>query len=197
MSNDAYKVLGKDTQRHDGIAKVTGREKYASDLVLPNMLHARILKSPYPHAKVKSIDVSGVTGEAVTTLVPDEVPDVLFCPRLVSIPSSTYKDWRVLTDNPRFVGEPIAAVAAESEEEAQAALEQIKVEYEEFPSVFDALESMKDGAVPIHTDIKLADDQLKIKNNIACSLDIEEGGVETGFAHCDHIIEHTYWTNRR
>ena len=197
MSNHAYKVLGKDTQRQDGIAKVTGREKYASDIVLPQMLHARILKSPYPHAKVKSIDVSGVTGDGVTTLVPEEVPDLLFCPRLVSIPSSTYKDWKVLADNPRFVGEAIAAVAAESEEEAQAALEQIKVEYEQLPSVFDALESMKDGAVPIHTDIELADDQIKIENNIACSLDIEEGDVETGFAHCDHIIEHTYRTNRR
>ena len=197
MSNHAYKVLGKDTQRQDGIAKVTGREKYASDIVLPNMLHARILKSPYPHAKIKSIDVSGVTGDGVTTLVPDETPDLLFCPRLVSIPSSTYKDWKVLADNPRFVGEPIAAVAADSEEEAQAALEQIKVEYEEFPAVFDAIESMKDGAFPIHTDIELADDPIKIENNVACSLDIEEGDVETGFIHCDHIVEHTYRTNRR
>ncbi len=197
MSNHAYKVLGKDTQRQDGIAKVTGREKYASDIVLPNMLHARILKSPYPHARVKSIDVSGVTGDAVTSLVPDEIPDVLFCPRLVSIPSSTYKDWKVLSDNPRYVGEPIAAVAAESEEEAQAALEQIKVEYEQFPAVFDALESTKDDAPAIHTDIELADDRIKIENNIACSLDIEEGDVELGFTHCDHIVEHTYRTNRR
>jgi len=195
MSN--YKVLGKDTQRQDGVAKVTGREKYASDIVLPNMLHARILKSPYPHARVKSIDVSGITDESVTTLTPAELPDVLFCPRLVSIPSSTYKDWKVLADKARYVGEPIAAVAAETEEDAQAALELIKVEYEQLPAVFDAKEALKDSAEPIHTVIGLADDEITIENNIACSLSIEEGDSEKGLMECDHIIEHTYRTNRR
>ena len=195
MSN--YKVLGKDTQRQDGIAKVTGREKYASDIVLPNMLHARILKSPYPHAEIKSIDVSGITDESVTTLTPAELPDVLFCPRLVSVPSSTYKDWKVLADKARYVGEPIAAVAAESEEDAQAALELIKVEYEQLPAVYDAKEALKDSTEPIHTVIGLADDEIAIENNIACSLSIEEGDSEKGLMECDHVIEHTYRTNRR
>ena len=192
-----FNVLGRDTWRQDGIAKVTGREKYASDLSLPNMLYARIVKSPYSHARVKSIDTSKITDPTITTLTPDEVPDVTFCPRLVSIPSSTYKDWKVLSDKPRYVGEPIVAVAAESEEAAQHAIEAIDVEYEPLSAVFDPLESMKPSTEPIHTDIMLADDWIKIENNIACSLNIIEGEPEKGFAEADYIVEETYRTNRR
>ena len=82
--SQSYNVLGRDTQRQDGVAKVTGREKYASDLALPHMLHARILKSPYPHARVKSIDTSKITDPTVFTLTPDEAPDVTFCPYISS-----------------------------------------------------------------------------------------------------------------
>jgi xanthine dehydrogenase molybdenum-binding subunit len=128
-SKPAFKVLGRDTPRQDGVAKVTGREIFASDMTLPNMLYGRILKSPYAHAKVKSMDVSKAEAMGAVTLTPDEIPDVKYCPRLVSVPSSTYKDWKVLADKGHYVGEPIAAVAAESEEEAQRAMEAIEVEY--------------------------------------------------------------------
>ncbi|TRO54641.1 xanthine dehydrogenase family protein molybdopterin-binding subunit, partial [Candidatus Bathyarchaeota archaeon] len=198
MSNTStFNVLGKDTQRQDGIAKVTGREQYASDLYIPHMLYARLVKSPYPHARVKSIDTSEVSDPTIVTLTPDEVPDVVFCPRIVSIPSSTYKDWKVLTSTPKYVGEAIVAVAAESEEAAQQAVEAIDVVYEPLPAVFDALESMKPETEPVHTDIMLADDWIKIENNIACSLDIVEGDPEKGFNEADYIVEETYRTNRR
>ena len=196
-SASKFKVLGKDTQRQDGIAKVTGKEKYASDLSLPHMLCARVLKSPYPHAKVKRIDISKVSDPNTTIITPDEVPDVTFCPRLVSVPSSTYKDWKVLTGKPRYVGEPVAAVASETEEAAQLAIETIEIEYEQLPAVYDALESMKPTSELIHTDIMLADDWIKVKNNIACSLDITEGDVDKGFEEADCIVEETYYTNRR
>ncbi|MBE0633757.1 xanthine dehydrogenase family protein molybdopterin-binding subunit, partial [Candidatus Bathyarchaeota archaeon] len=126
MSNTStFKVLGRDTARKDGIAKVTGREKFASDLSLRNMLHARVLKSPHAHAEVIKIDTSGAEKLGAAVLTSDEVPDVMFCPRLVSTPDSTFKDWRILTKHPRYVGEAIAAVAAETEEDAQKALEAI------------------------------------------------------------------------
>ena len=192
-----FKVLGKDTQRQDGIAKVTGMEKYASDLSLQNMLHVRLLKSPYPHAVVKKIDTSAITDPNIFTLTPNEVPDVVFCPRLVSIPSSTYKDWKVLTQKPRFVGEPILAVAAESEEAAQKAIESILIEYDQLPAVYDAIESMKHNSEAIHTDIMLANEWIKVENNIACSLDIVEGDPEKGFEEADFVVEETYRTNRR
>ncbi len=198
MSNrPAFKVLGRDTPRQDGVAKVTGREKYASDLSLPNMLHARVMKSPHAHARVKRIDVSSISDPTVVTLTPDEVPDVRFCPRLVSTPETTYKDWRVLTSKPRYVGEPIAAVAAESEEDAQRALESIEVEYEELTAVFDALESMEPGVEPIHEYIELDEETLKVGSNIACQLEIEEGDTGEGFRQADHVVERTYRTNRR
>ncbi len=198
MSNKtAFKVLGRDTQRQDGVAKVTGREKYASDLSLPNMLHARVLKSPYAHAKVKRIDVSAISDPTVVTLTPDEVPDARFCPRLMSTPEATYKDWTVLTSKPRYVGETIAAVAAESEEAAQRALESLVVEYEEFTAVFDALGSMEPGVEPIHDYIELDEETLKVESNIACHLEIEEGDTEEGFRQADHVVERTYRTNRR
>jgi len=198
MSNRLeFKVLGKDTPRQDGVAKVTGREMYASDLSLPNMLHARVLKSPHAHARVKRIDTTAITDPTVVTLTPDEVPTVRFCPRLVSTPETTYKDWRVLTSKPRYVGEPIAAVAAESEEEAQRALESITVEYEKLTAVFDALESMEPGVEPIHDTIELDEEVLQVESNIACQLEITEGDTETGFRNSDHIVERTYRTNRR
>ena len=196
-SNETYRVLGKDTIRKDGIAKVTGQEKYASDISFPNMLHARMLKSPHPHARVKSIDVSAAEALEAYTITFEEIPEVKYCPRLVSTPDSTYKDWRVLTGKPLYVGDPVAAVAAETEEEAQAALEVVKVEYETLDAVFDALESMEPGREPLHGEIILEDEVLKVENNVACELEIEEGDAEEGFRESDVIVERTYRTNRR
>ncbi|MCS7125340.1 MAG: xanthine dehydrogenase family protein molybdopterin-binding subunit [Aigarchaeota archaeon] len=192
----SYHVIGKKTIRKDGVAKVTGREKYASDIYLPNMLYARVLKSPYPHARVKSIDTSEAEKIGAVVITFKDVPDILFCPRLVSTPEATYKDWRVLTDKPSYVGEPIAAVAAETEEIAQKAIELIKVEYEVFEPSFDPLESMKDGKPKIHEKIILNDKEVIIENNIACKLELQEGDLEEAFKNSDVIIEREFKTNR-
>ncbi len=197
MSQRAFRVLGKKTIRKDGVAKVTGQEIYASDVSLPNMLHARVLKSTFPHARVKSIDVSGAEALGATVVTFEETPDLRFCPRLVSVPEATYKDWRMLTGKPRYVGEAIAGVAAESEEEAQRALEAVKVEFEPLEASFDALDSMAPGRELVHEEILLKDEVLKVRNNIACQLEITEGDVEAGFREADVIIERTYRTNRR
>ena len=160
------------------------------------MLHARMLKSPYPHARVKSIDVSGAEALGATVITFEEIPQVRYCPRLVSVPSATYKDWRVLTGKPKYVGEPIAAVAAETEELAQRALEAIEVEYERLDAAFDAEDSMG-MKTPIHEEIELENETLKVEKNIGCSLEITEGDVEEGFREADVVIERTYRTNRR
>lgn len=175
---------------------MTGREVFASDFSLPTMLHARILKSPYPHARVKSIDVSGAEALGATVVTFEEIPKVRYCPRLVSVPSATYKDWLVLTGKPKYVGEPIAAVAAETEEMAQRALEAIEVEYEHLEAAFDAMDSMKMKGL-IHKEIELEDKALKVEKNIGCTLEITEGDVEEGFKEADVVIERTYRTNRR
>ncbi len=196
MRQQGYRVIGKDTARKDGVAKVTGREVYASDISFPNMLYGRILKSPHAHAKVKSIDVSKAEAMGAVTLTPGEIPDVKYCPRLVSIPSSTYKDWKVLAEKGHYVGEPIGAVAAESEEEAQRALEAIGVEYEVLGASFDAPDAMKPNAEAIHDQIYLDEDLLEVENNIGCQLEITEGDPSSLEA-ADFVIERTYSTNRR
>ena len=169
---------------------------FASDFSLPTMLHARVLKSPYPHARVKSIDVLGAEELGATVVTFKEIPQVRYCPRLVSVPSATYKDWLVLTGKPKYVGEPIAAVAAETEELAQRALESIEVEYERLEAAFDAEDSMGMKDL-IHEEIELEDEVLKVEKNIGCTLEITEGDVEEGFREADVIIERTYRTNRR
>ncbi len=194
--NKEFRVLGKKTIRKDGVAKVTGREMFASDMSLPNMLYGRVLKSTHPHARVKSMNVAGAEAMGGVTLTPADVPDVMYCPRLVSIPEATYRDWRVLTDKPHYVGEPIGAVAAESEEEAQRALEAIKVEYETLSASFDALDAMKPDAEAIHEQIYLEDDLLDVESNIGCALDITEGDLKA-LEDADVVIERTYRTNRR
>jgi xanthine dehydrogenase molybdenum-binding subunit len=197
MSQRSFRVIGKNIKRKDGITKVTGREIYASDVSLQGMLHARVLKSSHPHAKIISIDVSGAEKMGATAITFEDVPDVKFCPRLVSTPASTYKDWKVLTRKPHYVGEAIAAVAAETEEEAQWALNAIKVEYETLDATFDALEAMEPKRIQIHDTIELEDKILKVENNVGCKLDITEGDVDAGFAEADFILERTYKTNRR
>jgi len=160
------------------------------------MLHARILKSPYPHTRVKSIDVSGAEAFGATVVTFEEIPKIRYCPRLVSVPAATYKDWQVLTGKPKYVGEPIVAVAAETEEQAQRALEAIKVEYEHLEAAFDVIDSMGMKDL-IHKEIELENKVLKVEKNIGCTLEITEGDVEEGFREADVVIERTYRTNRR
>jgi len=192
-----YVTVGKDTQRKDGVAKVTGSERFASDLSLPGMLHMRLLKSSFPHAKVLKIHTEEAEKLGAYTLTPDEVPDVKFCPRLVSTPEATYKDWHVLAKKPLYVGEPIAAVAADTEEEAQLAIEALKVDYEQLPAYFDAEESSKPGATQLHDAIELKGTIINPERNIACTLDLQEGDTDAAWKECDEVVERTYRTNRR
>lgn len=196
VQRNKFNILGTRTKRKDGIAKVTGREVFSSDMTLPNMLFARVFKSPHAHAEIKYIDVTKAEAMGAITLTQSEIPSVTYCPRLVSIPSSTYKDWNVLANKAHYLGEPIAAVAAESEWEAQEALESIKVEYNILPASFDALNSLKPEASLIHEKIKLEDDILEVKNNIGCTLNIKEGDYKA-LAKADIFVENTYRTNRR
>ncbi|MEM1677190.1 MAG: molybdopterin cofactor-binding domain-containing protein, partial [Nitrososphaerota archaeon] len=188
--------IGVKTPRKDALAKVTGRAKYAYDIYLPGMLYARVLKSPYPHARVKKIDVSRAVEMGAIVITFKDVPDVMFNPRLISTPDTTYKDWRVLTDKPRYIGEPIAAVAAESEELAQRALESIEVEYEVLEPVLDPIEAMEEGKPKIHEKIMLGNREIVVDRNIACRLEIQEGDVEEAFRNSDLIIERTFKTNK-
>lgn len=186
-----FKTIGKSATRPDAIDKVTGGRGYPVNAVLPGMLHAKLLRSPYPHARIRSIDTTRARAlpGVKAVLVPDDVPQrpitpVYFVPTLAP---SMIQDFVVMSDTVRFVGQPVAAVAATSIEIAEAALELIDVDYEELPAVFDPQQAMQDGAPQLHAHAP---------NNIAKHPVFEIGDLDAGFAQADHIFEGVYQTQR-
>ena len=151
-----FKYVGQSMPRVDAYEKVTGTAKYVTDLFFPGMLYAAVLRSPYPHAKIKKLDVS-------------KAKELKGVRAVVTSKECPYRQGIYLVDRPifatdrvRYVGEPVAAVAADSLEIAMKALDLIEVEYEPLPAVFDPLESMK-GEILIHPDLA-SYDRLPIYN---------------------------------
>ena len=131
----SYSVLGKNFTPPDVVSKVTGKAKYAEDFQADGMLHCKLLLSPMPHALVKNIDAS-------EALAMDGVIAILTADDLPPVEGAAQK---TLTNEPCFVGDPIAAIAAESETIAANALEKIKLELEPLPFTIDPLESLFPG----------------------------------------------------
>ncbi len=185
------KSVGVSIDRVDGIKKVTGQAKYVDDMKMARMLYAQVKRSPYAHAKILSID----TSEA------EKLPGVKSV-----ITGEYYKkrgglyleDKNFLTvGTAKFRGEAVAAVAAETLEIAQQAVDLIKVEYEELPAVTNAIEGMKPDAPIIHPDLgsyKVAPIFHPIAGtNISHHFKLRKGDVEKGFAESDYVTEHTYY----
>ncbi|HXG51698.1 MAG TPA: xanthine dehydrogenase family protein molybdopterin-binding subunit [candidate division Zixibacteria bacterium] len=171
---------------------MSGRAVYAADVSLPGMLWAKILRSPHAHARIARIDVSkAARARGVRAVVTGA--DVKG-----SYVGKQIRDMPVLCwDVVRFVGDRVAAVAAESADAAEEALRLIEVDYEELPAVFDPLEAMKDGAPRIHESAgryegvprdKLADD---VRNGLT-RLAWRKGDVEEGFRRADLVLEHSF-----
>lgn len=193
-------VVGTTVKRIDGIEKVTGAAQYVTDIVLPRMLHGKIKRSPYAHAKIVRIDTSKAEAlpgvRAVMTAA--DVP-----PKLLG--TLTLDQYFVARDRVRMVGEPVAAVAAETLEIAEEAMDLIEVEYEELPAVFDPEEAMKlDCPVVLHEDydnyerlIPIADMDPRPPNVWQCYR-IRHGDVEAEFKKVEEegglIVENRYST---
>ena len=175
MSSLVY--VGKSVPRVDAPEKVTGRAMYTLDLLLPKMLYGKLLGSPLPHARVRSIDASRAKKLPGVKLVmtPDDIPDDV----VWGVVPGCY-DQTPLAKKARFVGDTVAAVVATSEDIAIEALELIDVDYEELPAVFDPFEAMKEGAPVIH-DYR--------PNNIASTKHMEFGDVDKMFAEAHHVSE--------
>ncbi|HXE89821.1 MAG TPA: molybdopterin cofactor-binding domain-containing protein [Terriglobales bacterium] len=185
------RAVGKTVPKPDAYDKVTGGKGYVVNLRLPGMLHAKVLRSPYPHARILRIDTSEAERlpGVKAVLVPSEVPKIKFHP-VYFAPSearSMVRDMLILSDTVRFAGEPVAAVAATRPEIAERATELIHVEYQQLPAVFDPEEAMKPGAPQIHEHAP---------NNIALNPSFTFGDLEKGFAEADFIFENTYQTQR-
>ena len=169
----AHDLLGKNFTPPDIKAKVTGRAKYAEDFRVDGMVFCKLLTSPYPHARVTSVDASaalampGVHG----VLTADDVP---------SFPAPQDP---ILTNEPHYVGQPILAVAADSEELAAEALERIKVSYEELPFTVDPLASLYPGGAEARTNGNVANPAIDLKSYKWTAKDFAEahdGQLPTG-----------------
>jgi xanthine dehydrogenase molybdenum-binding subunit len=188
----AYKVIGNSVNRLDAVAKVTGKAKYADDFFERDMLIGKVLRSPYAHAIVKSIDVSEAKAlpgvEAVITH--NDLPKIKFAtaghPWSLDSTHRDIADRMILTDKARFVGDSIAAVVAVDALTAEKALLLIKVEYEVLPFVLDPEEAMKPGAPVIHEERP---------SNILSSFGFEYGDIQSELKNADHVFEGTYETS--
>lgn len=184
-------VVGQSILRPDAYEKVRGGKGFPVNVSLPGMLHGKLLRSPYAHARIVKIDASAA--EALpgvkAVLLPKDVPQIKFCPVFFvpTLAASMIQDMLVMGETVRYAGQPVAAVAATSWKVAEQALELIEVEYEELPAVFTAEAAMREGAPRLHADAE---------GNIAKNPIVEFGDLEAGFAEADHIFEGTYKTQR-
>lgn len=196
MSNT---LIGESIKRVDGHEKVTGTVGYTVNLELPGMVHAKILRSTMPHAKLVRIDAS--KAEALPGVVAVLTRDDLLAWDIDPYYGPVYLDQPIVAiDKVRFVGDPVAAVAAVSAEIAEEALELIEVEYEDLEPVFDPVEAAQPGAPLVHdkpprqaavfSDVKTA--QQKESTNICNHFKLRHGDVEAGFAQADYIFEDVY-----
>jgi CO/xanthine dehydrogenase Mo-binding subunit len=177
MPKKQLKYVGQSVARVDGVEKVTGKAKFTGDLAIPGMLYGKILRSPYPHARIKTIDAS--QAEALPG-----VAAVLTAADISDLTHPYYNGRPVVAINKvRYVGEPVAAVAAADQQTAEEALSLIHVEYEELPAAVGLDAALAEGAPLIHENQR---------DNICGHEHVEKGNVEGGFGESDEIFEDTF-----
>ena len=173
---------------------LAGRIRYSQDHELPGMLHARIVRSPYAHARIGRVDASAVP-EGVVVLTPDDV-------RGLGRYGCQIKDQSVLAiDRARYAGDPVAAVAAETVELAEEALALIEVEYEEIPAAL-GIEGALTGRTLVHEQIQISDNDASYfgirpehGTNVCHRFRIVHGDAAAGLAESDVVVEGTYRTD--
>ncbi|MBI2997380.1 MAG: xanthine dehydrogenase family protein molybdopterin-binding subunit [Deltaproteobacteria bacterium] len=180
MSND-HKVIGRPVPRADSRSKVLGEARYADDLSLPGMVYGKVLRSPHPHARIRSIDTSraGKCPGVVTVLTAKDIPGQNTMGPII-------KDQPVLcSDVVRYVGDAVALVGAETERAAEEALAQIVVEYEALAPVLDPLKAMEPGAPQVHS-----------RGNIGTHYKVRRGDVEAAFRDAAEVVEKKFFYPR-
>src|SRR3990172_6165047 len=180
QKNDWWTV-GKRLPLMDGPAKVRGEALYAGDLSLPGMLWGKILRSPYPHARLVRVDVSrALRLRGLKAMITGkDIPRVTY-----GIVPKAADEYALAIDKVRYVGDEVAALAAVDEESAEEALEKIEVEYEPLPALFDPEKARAPGAPLIH----------QAANNISFQVRKEFGDAISGLAQADHVRQDKFVT---
>ncbi len=196
-----YKIIGTRPIRPDGVDKVTGRARFGADYNLPGQLTGRILRSPHPHAIIKSIDTSAALAlpgvKAVVTRDDFKDQESEFVPAGEML--INYRDVVrnvMARERALYEGHAVAAVAAISPAVAKAALKLIKVDYEILPHVLDVDEAMAAGAPILHPGMITAgvEPAPKTESNVAKRVEFTLGDVTEGFAAADVIVERSFET---
>ena len=201
-SSAKYRVVGTRPIRHDGLEKVTGEAKYGADIQLTGMLHGKILRSPYAHAIIKSIDttkaeafpgVMAVASSKDFPIIEDQIIDL----------TETQGNVRLMAEHVManrkalYKGHAVAAVAATSRHIAEEAVNLIEVEYEVLPTVLTLRDAMKDGAPLLHESLSThfkvdrfgKGEDTGVQSNVAGHIQHKLGDVEKGFKEADVIVE--------
>jgi 4-hydroxybenzoyl-CoA reductase subunit alpha len=186
LGADGFRVLGRRNRKPEGLRKGTGREIYTDDLALPGMLHAKLLRSPHPHAQIVSIDtqhaarmpgvyavITGADMPIAYGIIPWTRDEHALAPRKV-----------------RYVGDAVACVAAVDEDAANAAIEAIEVQYEVLPYYLEPEEALTDeaAAVPIHDPKREG-----LNGNITKRVELEFGPVDELMAGAEVVVEGEYF----
>ena len=186
-------VVGKPEAKVDAVKLAKGNAAFVDDFEMRGMLHAKLLTSPHAHARILNIDDSEARAlPGVHAVIHyKNIPRVRYASGGQTYPNPRPYDQVSFDDKVRYVGDRVAAVAAETLEIAEEALKRIKVEYEVLPAVFDEREAIRPGAPVIHDEPDL-DGAFDPSRNISHHIEAQVGDVEQGFAEADHIFEHTY-----
>jgi len=187
-----FATVGKSLRKVDGVALVTGKPEFVADLRLPDTLHVKILGSHLAHARITSIDPSAAEAMpgVACVLTHENTPTTRHTTAGQGYPEPSPYDTRMFENKVRFVGDRVAAVAADSEAIAQAAIKAIRVQYEELPAVLSIDEARRDGAPVIHDESDSTGIYDAVRNIVA-DVDIDVGDVTQGFSESDEVVEVT------
>jgi len=185
-------VVGTAVPRGEGGGKVSGATVYAADVKLPGLLWAKFLRSPHPHAYIRNVDISKAEKvHGVRAIITGaDVKGFLVGKQIRDMPVLCW-------DKVRFVGDRVAAVAAEIPDAAEEAVHLIDVEYEPLPAVFDPMEAMAPSAPKLHDDVAVYDGAPKqilatdLHNGLT-RLSWNKGDIQKGFQAADLVLEHTF-----
>lgn len=180
MTN-SRRIIGQPVPRKDARGKLRGEARYVDDLSLPGMIYGKVLRSPHPHARIRSVDVSRALKHpgVIAVLTARDIPGANSIGAII-------KDQPILCgDVVRYTGDAVALVAAETERAAEEALTRIAVDYEVLPPVLDPLEAMGPGAPKVHP-----------AGNIGAHFKVRRGAVEKAFREAAAVVERRFFTQR-